>query len=1227
MQAQRPATPVSRHRSSVAHVGAAFLSTVMALTVVAVPSSAVSASPVAQRHPATKPGGLQEKDPEVAAVAAAVATGERVEVTQGRTETTQVFADPDGHLTLETAAVPQRVERPDGSWDDVDLNLRPAGEELRPTASVADVRFSRGGDGPLVTLVRNGKSLSLSWDGKLPEPTVLGSEATYPDVLPDVDLVLRATDTGFAHVLVVKTPQAAGNADIKQVRFKLGGDATVVADPGAGLQAFAGDTLIATATPAVMWDSAKPSVALGARGRTPVPGDDSTSVEPGQAANVAPVETLVDGTDLVLNPDPDLLQAPASAFPLYVDPAWSTGRKRWAYATNNNTNNEKVSVARVGKDPEGSRTYRSFFEFGTTPLKGKHIESARVEMELAHSASCDETFTHMYYTGSIASTPRTKWSPSLSQWLAAAGSWAPKGDGCDKKPNQVVNFQNVKITGKVQQEAWKGTSRMTFGFSARNGEGKYEGDSNRWKKFKPSKAKLIVDYASIPGKPTDLKIAGIKCGGNVVSIGEPEPVLWADYPDVDGAGTRSQTLTASYEWIEWPASGQVNDVTPARRGNPGNKSVPADEGTSSNKLTGAVKGKTYAIRTRATDPQPYNVSGQWSAWCRFTVDTAVPKPPTVKVKTSPTLPGTAAVIELSSANDDVSRFYYGWDDNPTKWKPATGTTTKTATVTLTTARYGHLTFHAYAADVTGNRGIASTVTFKVERPSDAIAHWKLESYPGSEEKDALVDAKPAVGGSTPLAWDSAAPDHGWSRDLRLLGGSGIAFDRVKGGPGGWAEGPVPALDTSKSFSVAAWVRLADSTTFQTAVSKDGAAMSAFRLMYRPDTKGWCLALRARDQQGAPLTMACSTTAVVGKWTHLAGVYDDAEGRLRLYVDGVRAVDLEPSAEWKAAWASGWNAGGPVVVGRALDVGHDGPVDQFAGGIADVRLFDRALVDHDLVGQRAADDGSTGFDEPGLIAPVQVGRWDFRDVPWCSGTEAKPCTTRDAGGWNRPLTLTAGVERGEGIKGNALVLDGTHFASEPDKPTPTREYGLTQRRNTPQDGPSVLQDVSVLRTDQPFTVAAWVRLDESGGQQTILTQDSAGAGLSGFDLEHRGADDKWVFSMRGAPTATAAQSSVTVAADEPTTWHHLAAVFDPGRNELRLHVDGETPAIAQLQAGFKPWLADGPLAVGRSDQPAGPANWLSGSVDNVTAWQGLLTDAAVHRLYVRESPDATEDSAE
>src|SRR3954469_24158071 len=68
----------------------------------------------------------------VAAVALAARAGQRVEVTSARTETGQVFANPNGTFTSEESAVPVRVRRGTG-WVPVDPTLtRGRDGQIRP---------------------------------------------------------------------------------------------------------------------------------------------------------------------------------------------------------------------------------------------------------------------------------------------------------------------------------------------------------------------------------------------------------------------------------------------------------------------------------------------------------------------------------------------------------------------------------------------------------------------------------------------------------------------------------------------------------------------------------------------------------------------------------------------------------------------------------------------------------------------------------------------------------------------------------------------------------------------------------------------------------------------------------------------------------------------------------------------------------------------------------------
>ncbi|MDH6623665.1 hypothetical protein M2271_001457 [Streptomyces sp. LBL] len=215
---------------------------------------------------------------------------------------------------------------------------------MTPNAAAVGIAFSGGGAGPLVTLERTGKELSFSWPAPLPAPALDGDTATYADVLPDVDLRMRATADGFAQLLVVKTSEAAKNPTLAELKL-------AVESPGLDLRATESGGLEAVdeamggvvfqAPKPVMWDSGtQPSAASAARTLTGVSTSTSVSTEdatdgPGDAAKVASVDVGVtaDGGQLHLTPDQGMLTAPDTTFPVFIDPMTYTPKAgEWTMA-------------------------------------------------------------------------------------------------------------------------------------------------------------------------------------------------------------------------------------------------------------------------------------------------------------------------------------------------------------------------------------------------------------------------------------------------------------------------------------------------------------------------------------------------------------------------------------------------------------------------------------------------------------------------------------------------------------------------------------------------------------------------------------------------------------------------------------------------------------------------------------------------------------------------------
>src|SRR2546423_1672047 len=160
-------------------------------------------------HAAPPPRAPAEAAGAPAALAAARSTGRPVEAVDRRTETQQVFAQPNGSWRLVQSMTPVRVRRGTG-WAPVDTRLgaRPDGS-IAPAATVTDLALSGGGDGPLARLTQAGRSLSIARPGSLPGPALAGDTATHPQLLPGVGLRVRAPAEGVSQGLVGKTPPAA----------------------------------------------------------------------------------------------------------------------------------------------------------------------------------------------------------------------------------------------------------------------------------------------------------------------------------------------------------------------------------------------------------------------------------------------------------------------------------------------------------------------------------------------------------------------------------------------------------------------------------------------------------------------------------------------------------------------------------------------------------------------------------------------------------------------------------------------------------------------------------------------------------------------------------------------------------------------------------------------------------------------------------------------------------
>jgi hypothetical protein len=1141
---------------------------------------------------------------EAQALELAAACQRAVVVDTSRTEYTQVVAQPDGRLQFESAVVPQRTRRSDGSWADVDLTLQPGLDELlRPVASVADVAFSSGGDGPLVTLTRAGRSLRLSWPGRLPQPVLSGDSATYPGVLPDVDLVVRATYTGFTHVLVVRSAAAAKNPAVREVSLAVGGDAALSRGEDGSLQAVAGGALVAEAEPAVMWDSALTPLVAGQD--LAVATSDARAA--GDGARRAAVATRVgQGGGLLLVPDASLLDSPDTTFPVYVDPAWSVARSKWAYATSDGCTNTDYTYARVGYSPDGpcvGSRFRSYFEFptvsGSVSLKGKHIESAYVQMKLYHSWSCTDTYAHMYLTPVINATMKASFSTmKLKTWLDSAAGHANKGTGCSDSPqdDMVMNFSGSTVTSQTQTAATGGWTSLTVGFCACNDAGQYETSQDRWKKFYPGNAKLVVDYDSIPGKPTGLQVARVSCLANdSIMIGTVNPTFSAVYPDAD----LGQTLTGTYEWIEVPSGGMglVTDTFPTRL--PAPPTAPASaNGRATTAAVNAVGNRNYAFRVTAVDPAPYSRWSGWSGWCRFSIDTSVPPKPTIEHGTVPG-PGQPITFTLSSTASDTAKFRYSWagppgtphtlrsyagdgaggfsstftsppglwDTDGTVFSP--GDLSGDGKPDVIFRRTGDASLYVVRGDGVGafladpeplNAGYWSTAQFLFS-PGDFTGDGKPDLLYRDQPTQNLFMRRGAAGGG--LEATSVQIGTGWSSANWIFSpgdfsGDGKAdvlwrktdgtFYMVRGnGTGGWVTGTSEQIGT-------AW---------------NGAALF-----------GW------GDFNGDGKTDVLGRLNSTGDVNLYRG--DGSGGWLNTNYQPILVGNIPTGG---AVFIPGdFSGDGKKDILATIPVAPNyGEVDAIATG--DTMTAKITLTTYkygqSILWARAVD--STGNLSSLSSDPITVAR-EHSPVVARWGLETYPGQTE----------VQALADKQPALGGSGLAIDTPLTAQNVAW---TSDAHLIDGATATMVGSGSQAETSgpVVNTTTSFSVAAWVRATATDTTccKSVVSQD--GVTTNAFNLYYVPSTKQWGFSMYDTDGTSTAGSFVFAPAT-PNVWTHVAAVYDSISHEMRLYVDG---TLAGTAARTPTWNAAGKFHVGWAKWGNGMSNTGVGQIADVQVFDRVL----------------------
>ncbi|MEW2049704.1 LamG-like jellyroll fold domain-containing protein [Streptomyces sp. NPDC005476] len=479
----------------------------------------------------------------------------------------------------------------------------------------------------------------------------------------------------------------------------------------------------------------------------------------------------------------------------------------------------------------------------------------------------------------------------------------------------------------------------------------------------------------------------------------------------------------------------------------------------------------------------------------------------------------------------------------------------------------------------GGAGRASAGVYKLQTGSPALGAGVLVSGNGGQDyfgNPVSSSAAPNIGAynGAGVSGPTAGPGAYWpleegtgTRTADISGGNnngtlqagaswttgqvGTGAVGLTGANNSWVDVPTPAVDTSGSYSVSAWVKPNSLTGNQTYASIDGGSISPFYLQL---TGGkFAFTTRSSDSTSSSFTQALGLTPTTGTWYHLTGVYDNSAHTISLYVNGALQGTTQP-------FSSPWKANGHTTIGRARWNG--GNVDFANATVDDVRMVAKALNSREAY---ALGTGAAGY--------YQLDEGSGKTV-----TNVLAGSTAD--GYTEGNATWAGSGK---IGSNSLSLDGT-------------------------SGTMAVIPSTVIDTGKSYSVGAWVKLNSvSGANQTFASLN--GFNISPFFLQLSGG--KFTFLTRASDVKTSAATSVTATSSATTgTWYHVLGAYDSSAHTISLYVNGTLQGSTSFSSA---WTAVGPTLIGAAMYDLGPVDYANAQIDDVHFYNRTLSTSEITAL--------------
>ncbi|MFI1196795.1 FG-GAP-like repeat-containing protein, partial [Micromonospora sp. NPDC020750] len=1158
------------------------------------------------------------------AVAQARRTGRPVEANAAGTSTATLTARPDGTIELTQTAVPTRT-RVDGAWKNLDPTLvRHADGSITPAVTTNEVRLSPGGTGPLAELVSGDRALSLAAPMPLPKPALTGPTATYPEVLPGVDLTVTVTaEGGFSHVFVVKNRQAAANPKLAALDLATTAKGIALAADTAGNitgRDRAGQTVLTAPAP-TMWDSTAAKAAGTARRGTAA----SSPAAPGLAAKSAPIAVKITAGTLRLTPDRKLLNDPRSVYPVFIDPTFTwtpVGPKMSGWATisyqHQSTNywkdtpdpNDRMQVGNSGS--QRSQTLVNF-PIPYSTLAGAEIYDAIFKITNTLSWSCTAKTVNVYApatTLAAANATWNHWEGVANGPLAASKSFAHGYSGCDAA---AVSFD---ITNQVEADVTAQKATRTLRMIAAN----EASDTQSWKEFLETSPTLTIRYNHKPNKPAGLTTSPKTVCTGGTTIGDAGVSLYAPVSDRNGGtlGTSFKLWKTTDATQTALASSNPNLLTYSS-GSTAVLVVPvATLRTASGVTTTSTGAATsFSWKVQATD---FRTPSDWSATCTFTFDPTRPGSPAVShpgdLTTTVGEPAAFTITKSESSTGSTPTSYvYQLNAGPPNDVPADSN--GNATIAVSPTRFTN-TLTVTSVSTGGNFGDSASVTFNSnpaataadadltgDGTADLLTVGATNGLPsglwlgaGNTEGTALPGTNIGTRGNGVTGNNSPADFDGAQALTGHFTGTGLQ-DVLVYYPGGVNPGGAGILRTNgdgstiqaqlsgNQFSIDPGQLLDDNgnrpiqlanaddtrnlnSPYPDLIGTSGDPTNGYHLTYYPNLG--MIGGNVNPQYTTATTPNGGTDW--NNWTittaQLTGgtamfLWNRTTGALHLWTDLNYTEETGQLTYTPHTLSTTWNTGTNLTL-RAADTNADGTPDLWTTGTGgNITLWKVTNL-------------TTGT---GTIAAQPTQNLITADHSW---------QLNDAG---------SGAVTGADVAEDSVgILHATGAGNS------TWNTGDLFERDVLLDGTNSMLATTgpAVATNADFTVSAWVKPTAAGG--TVLSQDATNT--AGFKLWIDASDSSWRVAMSQSDVTSPVWDVASAGANTARlgVWTHVTVSYEKANSRLGLYLGNLNKAVVN-HAGN--WTANGPFRMGAHRTSAtGHGGWFKGQLSQVLAWNTVVS---------------------